>query len=94
MLAMIIVRYPTNHGSSAQGFCTIFALFLALCLALWFATKRLPVLSLVIVLVSLLAAVVADRANLMMSYEEWLKRGMPEWGRQAEPKHNPRMDLP
>lgn len=59
-------------------FLTIISLVIAFLLKVKIA-KFVFVLSLLGVVLSLLA----DKFNIMLTYEEWIERGMPEWGEKV-----------
>ena len=76
----VAVHYPCNHGGGIGGYFACMA-GLMLIAAAWNALNRkiqwwfwLGLCAFGILLV------LADMFNVMLPYEEWIARGMPEWG--------------
>lgn len=76
----VAVHYPCNHGGGIGGYFACMA-GLMLIAAAWNALNRkiqwrfwlgLGAFGVLLVLV--------DVFNVMLPYEEWIARGMPEWG--------------
>ena len=76
----IWVKYPCNHGGGLALPVALGVLALVLNL-LWMVRVRRVSWFRIGALVSLALLLLAcDRFNVSLSYEEWIRRGMPEWG--------------
>ena len=77
----IALRFPCNHANALMFHYRdcIFAMLLfeighsvfkrEICLAFW-----------LIFLLSFLVPTIEDKCNILVSYDTWISRGMPEWG--------------
>lgn len=81
MSTMIIVRYPSNHGEGV-GMYACFFIFVFVISVICYAFQRngYAITSLIIATLGVIFVWVADRKNIMVDYDNWIKRGMPEWG--------------
>ncbi len=80
LVAIRLVMYPENH----TGVSVLWAIPLALVamlaggLCLTAHRRRMGAVLLVLGLLTAVGAVLLDRLDILVEYEEWLERGMPE----------------
>jgi hypothetical protein len=80
VFGLIWLRYPDNHGAGPVQFSWNFGFLFLLSLLEWKLSKKLPLLIIILELSGLATTWVVDRRNIMIHYDEWIRRGMPEWG--------------
>jgi hypothetical protein len=74
-----IVSDPTNHVSIEPLLAMVpFIVLVPLCWTRTLARTRLRVALTVYSVVSILAVLGVDRANVLVQYDRWTERGMPE----------------
>ena len=79
MFVEIAVRYPCNHGTGFHSyiFHAAWMLILAIVNAVVLKGRKegvyLPIICMIFIFLS-------DRLNLYVSYDDWIKRGMPSFG--------------
>ena len=79
MCAEIALRYPCNHGAGFHSymFHAVWMLILAIVNAVVLKGRKAGIyLSIMCILFIFLS----DRLNLYVSYDDWIKRGMPSFG--------------
>lgn len=80
MAGLIWLRYPDNHGAGPFAFMCFFGVLLVLAMTNWAITSKPPYLAVALSLIGFATTFLLDRRNIMVDYDEWIKRGMPEWG--------------
>lgn len=81
LLGLAFVKYPGNHGMSSYAFLPLFLVGVLLVLVECAQCRRWsPVKKAWASLLGIVLVVGFDRFNIMLSYEEWTSRGMPEFG--------------
>jgi len=77
----VSVKYPSNHGfgmADCFWWCAGCLISIALLILL---THRPPLPQIVVSLLVFLGLWAADRFNVMTTYQQWIERGQPKWGR-------------
>jgi len=82
----IVVRFPSNHALGIIEYYPLVYVSIAVCAIDWCLSRRIPTSGILLIVVFLLLLVSIDRLNIYISYEEWIDRGMPEWGQARLPK--------
>lgn len=83
----LCVRYPCNHGGGA-GIYVLLGLFALAVSALYMLlAKRLFVFHLAMFSLLAILIFICNWFNIYLSYEEWIERGMPEWGSRWDGSH-------
>lgn len=85
LLGLIWLRYPDNHGAGPMVFRWVFGVILLASMGCWIWTAKLPVPALGLAVLGLLAVWFVNWRNIMVNYDEWVVRGMPEWGATSHP---------
>lgn len=96
MVALVWLRYPDNHGGGPGTFGWYFFIVLVAALAHGVGAAKAPLLAIALASTGLIATWIADERNIIVEYEEWIRRGMPEWGtpkRSAEWDKEPEPEL-
>lgn len=77
----LVIRYPCNH-TNALMFCYKDCVYaLALFEIIYsFARKEICILFWVVFSLSFTIPVVEDKCNILIPYDTWTSRGMPDWG--------------
>jgi hypothetical protein len=76
----VLVKFPWNHGGGVGPYVVLGAVALG-ANVLWMAVERRVGWFRVGALVVLgLALWLCDRLNVVVDYDEWIARGMPDWG--------------
>lgn len=80
LVVLRIVSHPENHIGVSVLWVLPLALVAMLAGGLWLSTqrRRAGVALLALGLLTVAGAVLLDRLNILVEYESWLKRGMPE----------------
>lgn len=78
--AEIWLKYPDNHGAGIDAYKVpwVVTVIVNVCYMIWIrriALYRIAALALFVLLLFL-----CDRFNVVVDYEEWTARGMPDWG--------------
>jgi len=84
MVAAITLRYPGNHGESMFNLFYVLIAVLVGSTIICFKQPRLATALAIVSILGMIAVREVDRRNIMVSYDEWIKRGMPKWGQNAE----------
>ena len=78
--AEVWLKYPSNHGGSAFEYAETGFVALFVNVVYMIFSRRLAICR-ILVLASFFALLyVCDRFNVLVQYEEWIARGMPDWG--------------
>jgi hypothetical protein len=80
LVGLIWLRYPDNHGAGPFAFRWFFGALLVLALMTWVIMSKPPFLAAILSLIGFVATWLLDHRNIMVDYDEWINRGMPEWG--------------
>jgi hypothetical protein len=80
LAGLIWLRYPDNHGAGPIAFRWLFGVLLVLALGSCGILSKPPYLAVVLSLIGFIVTWLVDHRNIMVDYDEWIKRGMPEWG--------------
>src|SRR5690349_15575027 len=80
LVAVRLVMYPENHTGVSVLWAIPLALVAMLAGGLWLAAhrRRAGTVLLALGLLTTVGAVLLDRFDILVEYEEWLERGMPE----------------
>ena len=89
LAGLIWLRYPDNHGAGPDGFRWIFGVLIVAAVVYWLLTSKANYLALGLSIVGLATNWFLDRRNFMVDYDEWIKRGMPEWGSMTSTSNAP-----
>ena len=73
-------KYPSNHGGGQVLFVVIGMLALLLNILYMALVKRLVAFRVCAFALLAVLLYACDRFNVHITYEKWIKRGMPEWG--------------
>ncbi|HRQ88814.1 MAG TPA: hypothetical protein PLA50_08455 [Bacteroidia bacterium] len=80
-VALIWIRYPSNHGGGPDLYRNWFlAFFIFSLVSLIFSRNLWTYATLAVSLLFISATYIADHRNIIVDYDEWIARGMPEWG--------------
>ena len=74
------LKYPSNHDGGLVVYVALGVFALIANLLYVITSKRLALLRTVALAVFALLLYACDRFNVHITYEKWIKRGMPEWG--------------
>ena len=79
MCAEIALRYPCNHGAGSHSymFHAVWLLILAIVNAVVLKGRKAGIY---LSIMCMLFIFLSDRLNLYVSYDDWIKRGMPSFG--------------
>ena len=79
MFVEIAVRYPCNHGAESHSymFHAVWMLVLAIVNAVVLKGRKAGIY---LSIMCMLFIFLSDRLNLYVSYDDWIKRGMPSFG--------------
>jgi hypothetical protein len=80
LVAEIWLRYPDNHGAGPVFYRWLFAGALLASLGFRWLASMVHWPSLMLALFGLLLTWIVDARNIMVNYDEWIKRRMPDWG--------------
>jgi hypothetical protein len=80
LVALRLISHPENHLGVSVLWITPLALVAILAGGLWWAAhrRRAGATLMVLGLFTLLGVVLLDRLDILVEYEAWLERGMPE----------------
>ena len=84
MAFAIGIRYPDNHADSLFTLNYFFAVVLLGAAIIYFKTATLPKMLILFSVLGIIALWLIDRQNILVSYDDWIRRGMPEWGQSAK----------
>ena len=80
-LCELIVRFPCNHANSLMFNYRDCILALVIFEVIYSVCKReFCIMFWVVFALSFALPIVEDRFNILISYDVWTSRGMPEWG--------------
>ena len=77
---LIYYRFPDNHGWGRDFFQWIYALFLLLSVACMKLSLRAGAGLLILSIIGLGLIYCINEWNILVGYDEWIERGMPDWG--------------
>lgn len=80
MCILIVVRYPCNHGAGSLVFLSVFIILIFISLSFIKQTNEFAFISLIISCIGVVFSFFCDYWNIMLDYDVWLDRNMPEWG--------------
>ena len=81
MFVLIGIRYPDNHGAGPSFFVFLFVGILLGALLICTTSKSKIIIVIICCSFSgLFITYLVDRYNIMVDYDVWIERGMPEWG--------------
>jgi hypothetical protein len=84
MIGLIWLRYPDNHGAGPILFRWFFAILFIMSGCHWFFAAKPPVTVMSCALIGFALTWIVDHRNIMVDYDEWIRRGMPEWGQVSK----------
>jgi len=89
LIANIAHSYPSNHsGDSILAYQPFFMQWLVVSIpSALFLRTRLAWLALLLTLLGVFGTWLADEWNVWVEYEEWIQRGMPDWGQTIDDRH-------
>lgn len=80
LAAEVWLKYPSNHGGSAFDYAETGFVALLVNVVYMFCSRRLAVCRILAIAFFFVLLYVCDRFNVLVQYEEWIARGMPDWG--------------
>lgn len=80
LLGIICVRYPSNHGEGTGVYWCGLLFVTALNLFEMKSGKDISWLRILLIFSFGLILIVCDQFNILVEYETWIARGMPNWG--------------
>ena len=80
LILLIIYRYPDNHGYFPDIFKIILILIPILMLSEVKKNNRTALLASLTSSIGILLLFIIDETNMLIDYETWIMRGMPQWG--------------
>lgn len=80
MVLKVVDHYPHNHGYSVAAFVYGFLLIGLVSITFSIFKRQRWLGYLTVLLVSMVICFLCDRFNIIVSYETWTSRGLPEWG--------------
>ena len=92
VLLELIVRYPCNHGPDSRDMIPWFCVTFLLSLPLLLRQTKISLLCLFLSLGGVAAMVAGDAFNVMVPYDTWTERGMPEMFTLASRAWSPAID--
>ena len=78
VLLELIVRYPCNHGPDSRDMIPWFCVTFLMSLPLLLCEMKVSLLCLFLSLGGVVAMIAGDVFNVMVPYDTWTERGMPE----------------
>ena len=81
LLFLVWMRYPGNHGAGYHAF--LVAYLGGLVVSIYATAARSSKVALVFAMlnvVSIVGVIFLNRANVFLTYSQWVERGMPGWG--------------
>lgn len=78
VLLELIVRYPCNHGPDSRDMIPWFCVTFLMSLPLLLREMKVSLLCLFLSLGGVVAMIAGDVFNVMVPYDTWTERGMPE----------------
>jgi len=94
MIAGIWWAYPDNHGAGPVWFQRFFIAIATASGVAAVGVRQLHWPTLGIAVLGLLATWIVDQRNIIVDYDDWIARGMPEWGQPVMvsiPQESPTM---
>ena len=90
-LAELVIRFPCNHTNKLM-FCyrdcicalAIFEILYSFC------KREVCVTFWIILILSFAIPIFEDKFNILVTYETWTSRGMPEWGEYCTKRYDER----
>ena len=76
----IWVKYPDNHGAGIDFYKIPWVVTAILNVCYMVQIKRLAPYRIAALALFALLLLLCDRFNVVVDYEEWTARGMPDWG--------------
>ena len=76
----IWVKYPDNHGAGIDVYKIPWVVTAILNVCYMVQIKRLAPYRIAALALFALLLLLCDRFNVVVDYEEWTARGMPDWG--------------
>jgi hypothetical protein len=82
---LILIRYPGNHGSNAYEFMLSY-LVIFLLLIIYLVMKRVLFYRILLLfcLLGMGVCFYAEDFNVMLTYEQWIEKDMPDWGQKNQ----------
>lgn len=80
LILIIIYRYPHNHGYFPDIFKLILILTPILVLPEIKNNNRIATISSLMSSIGILFIFISNKTNVLIDYETWIMRGMPQWG--------------
>ncbi len=80
----IAIRFPCNHANKLMFQYEYFVAGLTLLeVVLSVLSRKICVLFWLLLIASFSIPVIEDKCNIMVPYETWADRGMPDWGERC-----------
>ena len=80
LMAEVLVKYPSNHGGGTVLHVALGGLATVINVVYMVCARRLTFIRIGILALFALLLYACDRYNVLITYEDWVERGMPEWG--------------
>ena len=80
LVAEVWLKYPSNHGGSAFEYANIGFFSLFVNLVYMISSRRLAICRILAFACFFALLYACDKFNVLVHYDEWIARGMPEWG--------------
>ena len=80
LAAEVWLKYPSNHGGGAFEYANVGFVALFVNMAYMFFSRRLAICRILALASFFVLLYACDRFNVLVQYEEWIARGMPDWG--------------
>ena len=80
LVAEVWLKYPSNHGGSAYEYANIafFSIFVNVVYMIF--SRRLAICRVLAFACFFALLYACDRFNVLVHYDEWIARGMSDWG--------------
>lgn len=80
LVLLIIYRYPDNHGYFPDVFKLVLILIPILLLSEVKKNNQTALIASLTSSIGILILFIIDKTNILIDYETWIMRGMPQWG--------------
>ena len=74
------VKYPDNHGGGPMFYIVLGAIALVINICYMILTKRFAPIRMVMIGLFAILLYACDRFNILVEYDRWGSRGLPDWG--------------
>ena len=74
------VKYPHNHGGGPRLYIVLGVIALVLNVCYMLLSRRLAPIRMIAIGLLAILLYACDRFNILVEYERWGERGLPDWG--------------